>query len=71
MLTVTALNLTGGAISDYEVCVWVNEKKISWFMTYGHCRKDGWPALLRLIANRGEEIVKEAEEEWPIQRENL
>jgi len=55
MLVVAAVNQSEAArISDYNVIVYVNEHPIAWLQVKGHCRADGWPALLRLIANEAE-----------------
>lgn len=60
MLIVTARNMTDGAVSNYEVTVYVNRTQIASFSTYNHRREDGWPMLLRLIADQGEEVERKA-----------
>jgi hypothetical protein len=56
MLTITAINITGlfdNRPCDYEVDVRVNDQVIWDGIVKGHTRKDGWPDLLRRIADAG------------------
>jgi hypothetical protein len=57
MLTVQIVNVTGlldNRPCNYEVDVQVNGLTIWAGLVVGHIRKDGWPDLLRRIADAGD-----------------
>ena len=56
MLIVTAINCGNLApISDYMCNIYVNDTLIDAVSVKGHARADGWPQLLRMIADAVEE----------------
>lgn len=71
MFTLTAHGLTDESIDDYDINVWIDGKQVARFLVYCHCQKDGWPTLLRLIANRAEAAERDGNTKWPTVQEDL
>jgi hypothetical protein len=53
MLTITFQNISNGAAtSDYEYHIYVNRREIAIGQVHGHTKKDGWQALVALLADQ-------------------
>jgi len=69
MLILTAQNLTGETLSDYDVWVGVNHRQIWAGKVNGHVRSSGAAELLRLIADKMNKQESETLKISPIDKE--